>query len=1267
LISPEKKQEQGMESIKLPRKQLGLVAWGGARGRIGGSVWGSIRSRGVGLCCASVVMLGLLAGTKTAAAQNTGSILGSVQDKSGAVVPNATVTVADPSTGVNRAVKSNGSGEYLVPSLPVGTYILTVAAPTFETSVITDIKVDANSNVKELVKLESGSASESVTVQDTEGSVIDPNSATLATLLDPKLIEDLPIDGHNIVALTALLPGVVDVNAPATFTGDTKGPTYSASGSRNTQNLMLFDGLMWNNLFYNTGINFPTPNELQEVSILLNNYKAEFGRNAGSVFSVVAKRGSNTIHGSVWDYFQNQALNASDYLSHTNPKDDQNQFGFQVGAPILRDKVFLSGAYQQLIGRLQSTASDLIPGYAERGLNPDGVTARPCTSTGPFPGMQCASFLADVTSNGVPGKFTNPITIAGTSGNQATSNNTINDYTSAGEASCIPLLNLAQTYASNKNNPYAGTGVVQATYMPFAELPMQCINPVILKFSNTPGILPSTSPVTDYTVTKSPSPTGDRRGTVKLNYILDGQHSFDVLYDIFASSNTSPLGINSQSQGIASYALVSQGAKSNFANLGYQWIITPALLNNLRFGYKRFESNQFPTDNRTWNNFGGNFVEPGIPTLPAINVSNTFALGSTSQGYQDHINENVELEESLSWTKGNHNVKGGFSFLRLQYLTRSDYPGSFSFSSTFTGLALGDYFGGLLNSITAQNRLIQGGIQHEVFSYLQDDWRLTAKLTLNLGIRYEIPFQWFEPHGESSTFVPGLQSIVFPGAPGGLGFPGDPTVLPSLAATDFNGVVPRVGFAYDVSGAGKFLVRGGFGMFSDAVNANVVGVGEPYHYNFLKQIPPGGATIPLENADSNDNPTGTVLTIPASFNPQNPQFIAPFSNFFPDRNFRTPYVMAMNFGFQWHVPHGGVLEPNYVGKLARKLTIPVDLNPAIVDCKGGYYAANPSLYCTSASSVVTSEQARLRYQDFNYGGQGLVDIKSAATSSYHALQVQYTQRSGRYISLVSSYTYSRSIDLQTNGQTTSNAVPDVFNIKSDRGPSDNNATHVFNLGWVTRYPKITGGNFVERAILNDWVFSGIYNAHTGRPYDVTINNDSALVDEPNQRAQILPGVAVNLPSNRHRTAKVQEYFNTSAFTYPVVGTFANQGRNAFVGPGYILTNMTVGRDFPLARIREGMRANFRIEGFNVFNTPNLGNPNAQFSCSTTTTYTGSPGLPGIQGANQVLESCPAAGGTFPANAVTGLPNFGRVLNTYGNNSNTSTNGRKIQLALSVFF
>ena len=793
----------------------------------------------LGILFAAVTMLI----ARPAVAQNTGSIYGSVQDSSGAVIPGAVVTASDPVHAVTRAVKSNGSGEFTISGLPIGTYSLTTTSPLFENSVITGIRVDANRDIKENIKLVTGSTTQSVTVVDDSSTAIDAKSATLGTMIDEKLIEDLPIDGHNVVALTALLPGVVDVNAPATFTGDTKGPTFSASGSRNTQNLMLFDGLMWNNLFYNTGINYPPPNSLQEVSVVLNNYKAEYGRNAGSVVNVVTRSGTNQVHGSVWDYIQNQYFNAADYLSTVNPKDNINQVGFSIGGPVIKDKLFLFGAFQDLIGRLQTTGSIPAIGYAERGLNPDGVTPRPCTTPGPFPGMTCASFLADATG----GKIINPESVAGGSGNQATVADAEDNLNAAyqqaggtGTSPCIPYLLAAKAYQGN----IQGLSGTQQTYLPNGEVPIQCLNPVMLKVVNTfvPAVVNSTGGLA---VTRSNSPTGDKNLLVRGDYQLNGQHSIDARYDLINSSAFGPLGVNSSSVGVASYAILRQKALSNFGNVGWSWVMSPNLLNKLRFGYKRFESTQLPLDNRTLNSFGGNFVETGVPTLPAFNFSGQFALGSTSQGFQDHINENIELHEAITWIKGNHTIQGGFSFLRLQYLTRQDYPGQLSFSSTYTGVSFADGLLGLLNSVQAQNRLIQGGIQHAVFGWLQDDWRMTSKLTLNLGVRYELPFQWFEPHGQSATFIPGIQSTVFPTAVGGLGFPGDKGVLPSLVPTDYNGVAPRFGFAYDVTGQGKFLVRGGFGIFFDAVNANVVGVGEPYHYNFLTQLPVGGASVPL--------------------------------------------------------------------------------------------------------------------------------------------------------------------------------------------------------------------------------------------------------------------------------------------------------------------------------------------------------------------------------------------------------------------------------------
>lgn len=1250
--------EQGMESIgflALPRVSVAIGKAGQRTMRV---------SIGF-LVFAALLMLG----SRSASAQNTGSIFGTVQDMTGAVIPDAEVTAADTTHGMTRTVKSNGSGEYLLPSLPVGVYTLTVSSPLFEAHVVTNITVDANSNVKEVVSLQLGSSKQTVTVVDTSGSTIDADSATLGTLIDTKLIEDLPIDGHDVVALSALLPGVVSVNAPTTSTGDTNGPTYSASGSRNTQNLMLFDGLMWNNLFYNTGIAYPPPNALNEISILLNNYKAEYGRNAGSVFNVITKAGTNALHGSVWDYIQNSYFNASDYISKVNPKDNIDQMGFQIGGPIIKDKLYFSGAFQDLIGRLQNIGSVTPLGYAERGLLPgDPLTHtpdRPCATAGPFPGDNCFSFATDVAL----GKLTNPLSIPGTSSSGAQASDAINMITSAGlqagtpgiSQACVNLLYAAQTYAILK----PGNSTSQQTYMPNAEFPIECMNPVMQNvFQHFIPVVASAGQT--LAATSSPLPESDKNLLARMDFPLNGQHSFDARYNLISTSAQSPLGVNSSSQGIASYAVLSMAAKSNYGNVGWNWVISPNMLNVMRVGYKRYEYTQFPQDHRTLNDFGGNFVETGISTLPAFSFSGAFNLGSTSQGFRDNINENVELNESLSWTKGNHSIKGGFQFLRLQYLTRQDYPGQISFGTSFTAAGLAEASLGLTSSIQAQNRLNQGGIQHDVFTYLQDDWRATPRLTINFGLRYELPFQWFQPQGQASTFIPGIQSTVLPTAPGGLGFPGDKGVLPSLVPTDFNGIAPRLGFAYDTTGEGKLLIRGGFGIFFDAVNANVIGVGEPFHFIFYHLLPPGGASVPLASF----GPNGTVQTVPGAFDPKNPQFVAPYSIFYPDKNFRTPYVEAVNFGFQWHVAHAGTLEVNYVSKLARKLTIPLDLNPAIYDCSGGYYQSNPKTYCGNnpnpngisgnAANTPGSNAARVRYAPFNYGGQGIVDIMSVGTSNYNALQEQYTQRGGRYLTIFQSYTYSRSLDIQTNAQTTSNAVPDVYNLSSDYGPSDNNAPQILTLGWVMRFPKATSGSALVRQVLNNWIYSGSYQAHSGRPFSVTQNTDIALDAEPNQRAAILPGVSPHLSSRRHRADKVNEYFNIDAFTYPQAGTFSNVSRNAFVGPGYIMTDMTVGRDFPLARVREGMRLNVRAEAYNVFNTPNLANPSASFSCQSTSLYTSlSPFTP---------ESCTAKGSSYGSiNPATGLTQFGEILSTYGNNANTSTNGRKMQFAMTIFF
>jgi hypothetical protein len=221
------------------------------------------------------------------------------------------------------------------------------------------------------------------------------------------------------------------------------------------------------------------------------------------------------------------------------------------------------------------------------------------------------------------------------------------------------------------------------------------------------------------------------------------------------------------------------------------------------------------------------------------------------------------------------------------------------------------------------------------------------------------------------------------------------------------------------------------------------------------------------------------------------------------------------------------------------------------------------------------------------------------------------------------------------------------------------------MGWTMNLPKVHTGSRITESVLNDWIFSGIFNAHTGRPYSVTINNDSALNSESNQRAALIPGVSPNLPKTRHRSAKVTEYFNVNAFTYPTIGTLSPVKRNSFYGPGYLNTNMTVGRYFPLTRVRQDMRLLFRAEAFNVWNTPNLANPKAQFSCSSTSIQTPGNQYFGLPCATPITTT---TNGVTSNSTVGSLNNtFGVVQSTFGNNSNTSTNGRKMQFSVTVYF
>ena len=713
-------------------------------------------------------------------------------------------------------------------------------------------------------------------------------------------------------------------------------------------------------------------------------------------------------------------------------------------------------------------------------------------------------------------------------------------------------------------------------------------------------------------------PKNEHEGLARLD--LPNIYRTHTLAARFFVTNANDFTSNSSQSGtgVSTYEIDANSGGIYSGNIDDTWVVRSNMLNVLRLGYKRYNYTIVPTDTTTGKDLGSNLTQRGYPELPRFEATNRFTVGSSNSTNSYTVNSGFEADDNFTWTVGNHNFQFGAQYLDLAYVHNFDTEPIVEAGVQNTTISTADFLFGLPDLLTVGNSAHISAIQHAFYFYAQDDWRATSRLTINYGLRYELPFNWFQPDGQSVTFIPGYQSQIFPQAPSSIAYVGDPGIGPGIAKNTTTNFAPRIGLAYDVFGNGNTAIRGGFGIFYDNVNANTVGIGQPYYYTATYTRPPGGfSNLMFGISDVPVNYTG----------PASAQFVTPFSINFADANLRTPYVMAFNLGFQQKIG-SATLEMNYVGKQGRHGLIPFDQNPAIYDCTGAYFQTNPSVYCATADTSDTSYAQRVKYPNYNAGGQGIVDNASIATSNYNGLQVIYTQRSRKSLSTVTSYTYSRSLDEQSDGATNIANVP-TYNIRDNYGPSDFQATHVFNMGWVYRLPRTSSKNVVYKAVANGWSFGGVYNVRTGNPFSAYVSGDRSLTDSRTQRMSILPGMSPYLPSNRHRLEKVAQWYNVAAFAQPALGTYGNTSRNMIYGPAYTQINFRLSRTFSLY---EQYNLQFSTEALNVFNTPNLGKPGNSFSSSLTT-----------------------------------ATNVGRILNTVGTNGAATTNGRRIQISMTLHF
>jgi outer membrane receptor protein involved in Fe transport len=1095
----------------------------------------------------------------------TGSIVGNVTDASGGSIVGAKVTVTNEATEATKVTNTDDKGYYQVRQLPVGMYKITAEATGFsKTESETQNPLDINQALRIDLQLEVGQLTDTVSVS-AQGTGVETQNSTVAGTVTGQAVYELPLNGRNAFNLIQTLPGATPTNPDNTQ----PGAGYSIGGGRTDSVTFLLDGGNNNNLLSNTYVVNPNPDAIAEFRVIESNYNAEYGRNAGGIVSVVTKSGGNDLHGTAYDYLRNNDLNANDFFRNENgePRSvlKRNQFGGTIGGPVMipkllngRNKVFFFFAYQ---GQRQNSVSENgnIPVYTP--LEAQGNFSQ-AVNGGPDPNV--AKFLL--------------------ANRYYQSNKTLAQQAIIDPTKIDPV---AQAYFKNNLMPISPTGILASS---------------ALAKDNVDSYL----------------------GKIDLNIT-----SHDTISGTFSESNTTqaqPFTDLTFGANIPGYT-DNQLQTAYFGAVTYNHTFTPALLNEFRVTAQRSNVDQYlPSQSLPYpNQLGINITsdDPHGPTLLNFNGSGLY-VGFSPNGPTNLINNTYAFYENLSWTKGTHNMKYGFYFSPYQNNTVYDYyiNGAFIFYGSGTkvgsGTDLADFLLGLPDEYIQFPKAPSNIRSNSYAGYAQDEWHVTKRLTLNLGIRYEYAQPKYDTQGRSYSFIPGLQSTRFPNAPTGLVFPGDAGAPRGSNFPDKNDWSPRFGFALDPRGDGKTSIRGGFGMFYDILKGedNLQFNGQVPFFSFADLFPPGFNATTGKPPGSMENPyaaAGAVNPFPStpptsSLNFANAGFlpIGGSNVFYVDPNLRTPYVFQYNLSVQQELASGLTLETAYVGYSAHKLTGLVDVNPYVL-------GQNYRLF----------DPGDPKNSTFSY----LDEFQNIGKANYNAMQVNMTKRinGNPYVGntfFTLAYTWAHEID-NVSGYRQRNLQVPAYDHNAFRGSGDTDIRNMLSFagGWDLPFDQLWKGG--PRLLTKGWSLYPIVTWHSGFALDVFANlsnsntnpgpagdGQAALV-----RADLVGNTVTTYNAHNYQTINGvggNYYFNPNNFsntrltalnklaqTDPsqLVGqfTYGTFPRNGLRGPGFINTDLALAKHIFL--FGEKLDAELRGDAFNVFNHTNFANPSTTIGSS----------------------------------------------------------------------
>lgn len=1040
----------------------------------------------------------------------TGDLTINVSDPNGATLAGAQLSLTSVQAGATISGQTNDVGSFTFSQLRPGSYRVKVRASGFQEQLVNDITIELAQRTSVDVKMTIGQLTQVVEVSASAETLLNTETATAGQVLTEHTIEDLPLNGRNFIQLAQLTAGASPIgtgNSPATtWTGRTD-QTISIGGLRESDVSYLVDGIETRNArFGNAGIR-PDPDAIQEFNVQHNFFTPEYGGSAAIVNTAV-RSGSNMFHLTAFELVRNRDFDANNYFANAAGQDrppfSQNQFGATATGPVLLPKLFN--------GRNKLFFMFNYEGFRQReGLN----------LTGLYPSAaQLAGNLADNSAGTGLFPTSSPFCAANPSSQH-----------------CVNVINPAT------GQPFAGNVIPSGL--------LNGISQKAIPFIPTPNIGVAANALSFPTFNTFASPkqiSNFDQYNARIDYQISSK---DLVYGSYSNSDEPLFAPAIQPLGGTNNPL-----KDQLWTATYVRTITPSIVNELRFGHNDTSTYKFEEGaggpNYAASTFGlkNTSANPFDFGVPGFGISGFSGVGSFSEAIGAD-EENFQYVDNLSITRGKHNLKAGFQIMHLKYFEITDFGGvpSFSFTGQFTGVSngLADFLlGNAYSATTSVGNSAQNMVSTYYGGYLADNWRVTPKLSLNLGLRYEFNPYPREVNGRAEFFDTATAQEVIAGH----------GVRPEIVDPDYNNFAPRVGLAYQVTKNTVF--RAGGGIYYATDNANELQfeiVGAPF---YSSQTLTSSATAPTLSL-SNLFPAAGVG---AAFNP----FTLNLHN-------RTPYVSQWTANIQHTFGTNNFVEIGYLGSTGQKLAQRYNLDAGTVDPTG--------------TIPLSQREPFPQYNGF------ILISDNRGWSSYEAMTARYERsfRSGLYF--LASYTWQKALDL---GNTDDFSMISADFKKFDKGHSDYDTPQRLVLSYNYELPIGKGKAFlgnrsgIVNALVGGWQWNGITTFSAGQFH--TVSSEVFWPDIAPTFNTSVPDVIGNPTQGQNPRA---QWFNPAAFAYPALHVEGNAGRNQFQTPGIANFDMSL---FKNTHITERLAAQLRVEAFNIFNHAQFGVPNTTWGTPT---------------------------------------------------------------------